>query len=333
MPAFRHGRVKVRDVVTHESGLLVVPPDGGGGRYGIPADTLADADAMRDVLEGMEPVWEVGTGTGKEGKERKGRKERRRAYSAMMGGFFASELCRRVDEKGRTLGRFWEEEVVDKLGGEEFYIGLTKEQQKRVDGMRSEGKVTQIKSIPPRQFLKSFLQYVLPSPLTSLLFSNNAAHDLLSPFEITSARTIITRLITSAPFRAWIFPALRCIDTRQYGGMYEAVNSPELQKLEFPSGGGLSNARGMARVGREMIARESVLFDDGDGGGDGGGDGDGDGDGDGSKARRGMALYDEGEPMLVDEILALPLRYSTAGFALDRLGLGTEPIGLEGFWG
>jgi CubicO group peptidase (beta-lactamase class C family) len=93
--------ITVRQLLAHQAGLsgLDVPLD---------ARKLADLDAVADALARQKPAWEPGT---------------RQGYHALTIGWYESELLRRVDPEGRSLGRFFADEVAAPLGLE-FYIGL-----------------------------------------------------------------------------------------------------------------------------------------------------------------------------------------------------------------
>ncbi|MEO6792946.1 MAG: serine hydrolase domain-containing protein [Mycobacterium sp.] len=95
------GDVTVRQLLGHQAGLCVLKP----------APTLADvADPARlsSILAAQQPVWAPGT---------------RHGYHAVTLGWYESELIRRTDPAGRTLGRFLAEEIAGPLGLD-LYIGL-----------------------------------------------------------------------------------------------------------------------------------------------------------------------------------------------------------------
>jgi CubicO group peptidase (beta-lactamase class C family) len=98
------GDVTVRQLISHQAGLAALDQ---------PLDfpTMADLDAMARILARQRPLWEPGT---------------RHGYHAVTLGFYENELVRRTDPLGRSLGRFFAEEVATRLGIE-FYIGLPPE--------------------------------------------------------------------------------------------------------------------------------------------------------------------------------------------------------------
>jgi CubicO group peptidase (beta-lactamase class C family) len=93
--------ITVRQLLAHQAGLS-------GLDVRLDARKLADPDVVADALARQEPAWKPGT---------------RQGYHALTIGWYEGELIRRVDPEGRTLGRFFAEEVAAPLGLE-FYIGL-----------------------------------------------------------------------------------------------------------------------------------------------------------------------------------------------------------------
>ena len=93
--------ITVRQLLGHQAGLAALDA--------LPtlAD-IADHDALAVKLAAQAPAWTPGT---------------RYGYHAVTLGWYQSELIRRVDPKGRSLGRFFAEEIAKPLGLD-FYIGL-----------------------------------------------------------------------------------------------------------------------------------------------------------------------------------------------------------------
>ncbi|MEL7156245.1 MAG: serine hydrolase domain-containing protein [Actinomycetota bacterium] len=101
------GAITVGQVMSHQAGLI----------YAEPALTLDQILAVTPVVETLAaqpPLWEPGTAHG---------------YHALTYGWLAGEILRRVD--GRTLGRFFAEEVAAPLGLD-FWIGLPEGEEARV---------------------------------------------------------------------------------------------------------------------------------------------------------------------------------------------------------
>ena len=93
--------VNIRQLLGHQAGLCVLKP----------APTVRDvADPARlsAMLAAQKPAWPPGT---------------RHGYHAITLGWYESELIRRTDPAGRTLGRFFADEVAGPLGLD-LHIGL-----------------------------------------------------------------------------------------------------------------------------------------------------------------------------------------------------------------
>ena len=135
-PAFaQHGKgdVTVRQLLAHQAGVAAI------GRNMTPTD-VADRESLIDRLAAKEPDWEPGT---------------RHGYHAWSLGWYESELLRRTDPAGRTLGTYVTEELFDPLD-ESFYIGVPESVDSQVahvepfsplDALRNVG------SFPPRMLL------------------------------------------------------------------------------------------------------------------------------------------------------------------------------------
>lgn len=92
--------ITVRQLLAHQAGLFA---------FDEPVDRAVVADRRRlaEVMARQRPVWSPGE---------------RQAYHAITLGFYESELLRRIDPDHRSLGRFFAEEIADRLG-EDFHIG------------------------------------------------------------------------------------------------------------------------------------------------------------------------------------------------------------------
>ena len=103
-PEFAQGgkeAVTVRQLLEHEAGLAAIDT-------ALDFDTIADSDRLGEILAGQEPNWVPGTAWG---------------YHAWTLGWYESQLLRRVDPEGRTIGQFFADEVARPLGVE-FHIRL-----------------------------------------------------------------------------------------------------------------------------------------------------------------------------------------------------------------
>lgn len=93
--------ITVRQLLAHEAGLSSLKP--------VPtvAD-IADPQRLSAILAQQKPLWQPGT---------------RHGYHAVTLGWYESELIRRTDPAGRTLGRFLADEIAARLGLD-LYVGL-----------------------------------------------------------------------------------------------------------------------------------------------------------------------------------------------------------------
>ncbi len=94
-------RITIRQLFAHQAGLFAFDELGN-------KEIVADLDRLAVVLARQKPAWEPGT---------------RHGYHGLTLGFYQSELLRRVDPKGRSLGRYFQDEIATPLGLD-FYIRL-----------------------------------------------------------------------------------------------------------------------------------------------------------------------------------------------------------------
>jgi CubicO group peptidase (beta-lactamase class C family) len=93
--------VTVRQLLCHQAGLCALSP--------VPTvQDVADPIKLSVILAAQKPAWPPGT---------------RHGYHAITLGWYESELIRRTDPAGRTLGRFFADEVAGPLGLD-LHIGL-----------------------------------------------------------------------------------------------------------------------------------------------------------------------------------------------------------------
>jgi CubicO group peptidase (beta-lactamase class C family) len=95
------GAITVRQLLSHQAGLSAIKPP-------LTLQDLADPVRMSAKLAAQVPAWTPGT---------------RHGYHAFTLGYYEGELIRRTDPAGRSLGRFFAEEIAKPLGLD-FYIGL-----------------------------------------------------------------------------------------------------------------------------------------------------------------------------------------------------------------
>lgn len=106
------GSATVAQLLSHQCGLYTVDGE-------ISLAEALDWSTVTQRLAATAPRWEIGTKHG---------------YHALTYGWLAGELVRRVDPAGRSVGRFVQDEIVSKVGGE-LWIGLPESQESRVSPM------------------------------------------------------------------------------------------------------------------------------------------------------------------------------------------------------
>jgi CubicO group peptidase (beta-lactamase class C family) len=106
------GGITVAQMMSHQAGLPYVDAV-------LSFDELMAVTPVVEALAAQKPVWEPGTAHG---------------YHALTYGWLAGELVRRVD--GRTIGRYFAEEVAAPLGLD-FHIGLPESEESRVSHLES----------------------------------------------------------------------------------------------------------------------------------------------------------------------------------------------------
>jgi CubicO group peptidase (beta-lactamase class C family) len=133
------GEIPVRWVLSHRAGLQAL-------RAPLPAEALYDGDAMAAALAAAAPCLPPG----------------QLGYHPMTFGWLVGELVRRSD--GRSLGRFFREEIAEPLGAD-LHIGLGPAEEKRC------ADITDLE--PPPEFVAAFA--AAPGgepPLVLLAFAN-----------------------------------------------------------------------------------------------------------------------------------------------------------------
>jgi CubicO group peptidase (beta-lactamase class C family) len=93
--------ITVRQLLGHQAGLVVVEPP-------LAFSDLADPAKLSAKIAAQAPLWQPGT---------------RHGYHTITFGWYVSELIRHADPQGRTLGRYFAEEIAEPLDLD-FYIGL-----------------------------------------------------------------------------------------------------------------------------------------------------------------------------------------------------------------
>lgn len=178
-------------LLDHQAGVPVVddPPS---------LAEVLEVEPIVEALAAQAPLWEPGTAHG---------------YHAITYGWLVGEVVRRVD--GRTLGRFFAEEIAGPLGLD-FWIGLPDEQQERV-----------VPLVAARPSADDFDPSRLHAEVLPLLQELAAAY--LDPRSLTNR-------------------ALMLDGTFLLGGGRLAWNLPEVRASEIPAANGVTNARSLAKL-------------------------------------------------------------------------------------
>jgi CubicO group peptidase (beta-lactamase class C family) len=95
------GAITLRQLLSHQAGLAAIDPP-------LTLQDLANPLKMSAKLAAQVPAWTPGT---------------RHGYHGFTLGWYQGELIRRADPAGRSLGRFFADEIAKPLGLD-FYIGL-----------------------------------------------------------------------------------------------------------------------------------------------------------------------------------------------------------------
>ena len=95
------GSITVRQLLSHQAGLVAIKPP-------LTLADLTDPEKLSAKIAAQVPAWAPGA---------------RHGYHAVTLGWYESELIRQVDPQGRTLGRFFADEIAGPLELD-FYIGL-----------------------------------------------------------------------------------------------------------------------------------------------------------------------------------------------------------------
>jgi CubicO group peptidase (beta-lactamase class C family) len=124
------GEVTVRQLLAHQAGLSALSP--------APAlDVVADPSRLSPMLAAQVPAWTPGT---------------RHGYHAITLGWYESELIRRTDPAGRTLGRFLADEIAGPLGLD-LHIGLpaavNRDRLAHLHGWKRVETLLHLKVMPP----------------------------------------------------------------------------------------------------------------------------------------------------------------------------------------
>ncbi len=141
--------VSVRQLLSHQAGMAAID-------HPLDLDILADLEALALVMAAQAPAWTPGE---------------RHGYHGVTLGWFEGELIRRVDPAGRTLGRFFADEIATPLGID-FHIGVPDDVDPdriaTLHGYKPPEMLLHLHELPPR-FVMAFLN---PRSLTGRAFGN-----------------------------------------------------------------------------------------------------------------------------------------------------------------
>jgi CubicO group peptidase (beta-lactamase class C family) len=122
--------VTVRQLIGHEAGLPVVDER-------LHPELIGDFDRLAEAIARQRPAWKPGT---------------RHGYHGISLGWYEGELVRRVDPGGRTLGRFFAEEIAAPLGLQ-VHFGVPddfeRRQLARIERIPAWKILPQLRHLPP----------------------------------------------------------------------------------------------------------------------------------------------------------------------------------------
>ena len=143
------GAIAGRQLLSHQAGLPVID-------VLLTIADLANHDLVAAAIALQQPMWTPGT---------------RHGYHGISLGWYEGELLRRVDPAGRSLGRFFAEEIAGPLGLQ-FWIGLPDgfdlDRRATIHGRSVFENLRHVREVP-RGLLLGMLR---PGSLTNRAFSN-----------------------------------------------------------------------------------------------------------------------------------------------------------------
>lgn len=178
------GEIPVRWLLSHRSGLPTVDA------HLTPAEVV-QWQPIVEALAAQRPYWDPGTAHG---------------YHALTYGWLVGEVVKRVD--GRSIGRFFADEVAEPLGLD-FFIGLPESEEPRVSRLEA----TKIGGIPPEFDVEN-----LPEQIRGLILAATDPEGLLQ-----------RALTVTRP------------DALDY-------NARDVHAAEIPAANGITTARSLARM-------------------------------------------------------------------------------------
>jgi CubicO group peptidase (beta-lactamase class C family) len=138
------GAITVRQLLSHQAGLVAIKPR-------LTLSDIADPDKLSTRIASQAPAWAPGT---------------RHGYHAVTLGWYESELIRQADPQGRTVGRFFADEIAGPLELD-FYIGLPKAVDRnrvaRLKAFALKDLVWHLNTMPPMFAAAMFNKSSLPA--------------------------------------------------------------------------------------------------------------------------------------------------------------------------
>ncbi|GMR37290.1 hypothetical protein PMAYCL1PPCAC_07485, partial [Pristionchus mayeri] len=188
-------KITVLHALQHQAGLQYLREEDGSVAL-LDHDTLTNLNAMDRWVEVQKPIFPPGEVS---------------IYHALSFGWIMDGLMRRADEKGRTVGQFIKEEILDKYGIQEIFIGGTKEIEYRIARIRSH--------------TRSYGMVVME-------WMNDVA-----------------AITTTAPIYYWPKSIFRK-ELKNVNGAkdFKLANHPATRKVGQPAANGVGNARNLAKI-------------------------------------------------------------------------------------
>jgi CubicO group peptidase (beta-lactamase class C family) len=136
--------ITVRQLLSHQAGLSAIDEP-------LDLETIADPDALANILARQKQAWEPGTKHG---------------YHCWNLGWYQSELVRRVDPQRRSLGQFFQDGIAKPLDLE-FYIGLPSEiPDSRIATIKPVNKLKVLFNLDKVPYLKAVLNPLKSNSIT-----------------------------------------------------------------------------------------------------------------------------------------------------------------------
>jgi CubicO group peptidase (beta-lactamase class C family) len=136
--------ITVRQLLSHQAGLVAVKPP-------LTIADIADTAVLSARIAAQKPAWSPGS---------------RHGYHAVTLGWYESELIRHVDPGGRTIGRYFADELAGPLGLD-FFIGLPQSVDRsrvaRLKAFALKDLVWHMNTMPPLFAAAMFNKFSLPA--------------------------------------------------------------------------------------------------------------------------------------------------------------------------